>query len=415
MAIIDRRLNPGGKSLGNRKRFLKRAREHLKSAVDKMIDEGSLKEGGKGGSVSIPHGGIAEPQLHRSDSGIKRRILTGNKEFATGDRLPRQKGGGGRSGSKASKDGEGEDAFRFALTKEEFLDIFFEDLELPDMVKRELQGIEHEGRRHAGYTTSGSPANMAILRTTKRALMRRISLNRPTQADIEELERRLEQCTDEQEKSFLAEKLALARTRTQRIPFIDTSDVRYRRFEPVPIPVAQAVMFCLMDVSASMDEEHKSLAKRFFLLLHLFLERRYERVEVVFIRHTHVAEEVDEQTFFYGRGTGGTVVSSALKTMLDTIAKRYPLALWNIYAAQASDGDNIPSDVPSCVEILRTGLLPSCQYFAYLEIMSRDSDLWQGYRSIDEPNFAMSSVKAPKDIYPVFRKLFAKNQSERSP
>ena len=82
------------------------------------------------------------------------------------------------------------------------------------------------------------------------------------------------------------------------IPYIDPLDVRYRRFEAHPKPVAQAVMFCLMDVSGSMTEHMKDLAKRFYVLLYIFLKRRYKNVDVVFIRHTHQAQEVDEDTFF---------------------------------------------------------------------------------------------------------------------
>ena len=116
--------------------------------------------------------------------------------------------------------------------------------------------------------------------------------------------------------------------------------MRYRRFEPQPKPVAQAVMFCLMDVSGSMTEHMKDLAKRFFALLYLFLKRRYKHVDIVFIRHTHEAREVDEETFFYSPETGGTVVSTALEEMARIVDDRYPPDDWNIYAAQASDGDN---------------------------------------------------------------------------
>src|SRR5260370_11600114 len=92
-------------------------------------------------------------------------------------------------------------------------------------------------------------------------------------------------------------------------------DTRYRRFETMPKPVAQAVMFCLMDVSSSMSEHMKDLAKRFYMLLYVFLTRRYRHVEIVFIRHTDRAEEVDEDTFFHGPESGGTLVSSALQPM----------------------------------------------------------------------------------------------------
>jgi uncharacterized sporulation protein YeaH/YhbH (DUF444 family) len=177
-----------------------------------------------------------------------------------------------------------------------------------------------------------------------------------------------------------------------------------------------------MDVSASMDEAMKDLAKRFFMLLHLFLQRRYEHVEIVFIRHTHHAQEVDEETFFYSRETGGTVVSSAFEEMMRVVKARYPTRDWNIYVAQASDGDDIPSDVPRCLELLRETVLPISQYMAYVEIsrqgpplgLGGDSDLWSGYSHLlgERPNFAMRSVREPRDIYPVFRGLFSKERVE---
>jgi uncharacterized sporulation protein YeaH/YhbH (DUF444 family) len=108
-------------------------------------------------------------------------------------------------------------------------------------------------------------------------------------------------------------------------------------------------MFCLMDVSGSMGEREKDLAKRFFMLLHLFLKRRYERLDIVFIRHTHDAQEVDEHTFFYSRQSGGTIVSTALEEMKKIVHDRYATGEWNIYAAQASDGYTQTGDASRCV------------------------------------------------------------------
>ncbi len=156
--------------------------------------------------------------------------------------------------------------------------------------------------------------------------------------------------------------------RSRRVPYIDPIDLRYRRYEPYPRPVAQAVMFCLMDVSGSMTEHMKDLAKRFFALLYIFLKRRYRHVEIVFIRHTHQAEEVDEETFFQRTETGGTVVSTALEEMARIVAERYRPEDWNIYAAQASDGDNTSSDGAKTAALLTDVVLPVCQYFAYLEV-----------------------------------------------
>src|SRR5258707_731896 len=163
-------------------------------------------------------------------------------------------------------------------------------------------------------------------------------------------------------------KIEALKARARRIPFIDPIDIRYRRFETVPKPVAQAVMFCLMDVSGSMSEHMKDLAKRFYMLLYVFLMRRYRHVEIVFIRHTDRAEEVDEDTFFHGPASGGTLVSSALATMHDIVRSRFRPADWNIYAAQASDGDNSYADGDVAGRLLIEKILPVTQFFAYLEV-----------------------------------------------
>jgi uncharacterized sporulation protein YeaH/YhbH (DUF444 family) len=207
----------------------------------------------------------------------------------------------------------------------------------------------------------------------------------------------------------------------RRVAYIDPVDLRYNRFESTPQPTAQAVMFCLMDVSGSMTEDMKDLAKRFFLLLHLFLSRQYKHVDIVFIRHTSEAKEVDEETFFNSRETGGTVVSTALEEMRQIVEARYPVDEWNIYAAQASDGDNYSSDSGKCLQLLTDEILPICQYFAYIEVYDprqaeiflsslNVSDLWKDYESVagGRPQFAMKRVFNKGDVFPVFHQLFAK-------
>ncbi|NJM55573.1 MAG: YeaH/YhbH family protein, partial [Verrucomicrobiae bacterium] len=180
---------------------------------------------------------------------------------------------------------------------------------------------------------------------------RRMALAAPHLRRLREVEEELQQLlsappVDEDRAKILVEEINHLRARARAVPFIDTFDLRYANRVKQPQPTTQAVMFCIMDVSGSMDRARKDLAKRFFTLLYLFLKRNYEKIEVVFIRHHTVAKEVDEQEFFYSRETGGTVVSSALQLMGEIITERYPISSWNIYAAQASDGDNWHHDSP---------------------------------------------------------------------
>lgn len=424
MNIIDRRLNPGGKSFANRQRFLRRARAQVRKAVREASSSRSIKDAGKGGEVSIPSGGVHEPHLHRSrQGGVRDYVLPGNKKYIEGDSIARPEQGGGQ-GSQASDSGEGEDEFRFALTDEEYLDLYLEDLELPDLAKRQVTGAASVLWRQAGYSVSGPPSRLSVPRTLRHSMSRRIALKRPKADEINALREEIEKLEREggQFEALVEKRKQLEQiiARSKRIPYIDPVDVRYRRLEANPRPIAKAVMFCLMDVSGSMNEHMKDLAKRFYSLLYLFLNRRYEHVDVVFIRHTHEASEVDEQTFFYSRETGGTVVSTALFKMAEIVRDRYPVDQWNIYAAQASDGDNTSSDNAVVLAQLRDVILPICQYYAYVEVGMDDEDdhpgagepstnLWRAYRrvSVDAP-FAMRKVKHRRDIYPVFRELFAR-------
>src|SRR6201996_4429635 len=418
MHIVDRRLNPGSKSLENRQRFLRRAKALVKGAVKKSSEGRDIKDVLEGGEVSIPLDGMDEPRFRR-EGGTRDMVLPGNKKFIEGDMLPRS----GEGRGKASDPGEGdsEDAFRFVLSRDEFVDLFLDDLELPDLAKRKLADIESAGLARAGYTTSGPPAKISVSRTVQLALARRVALRRPRAETIADLEAEIAD-SDEPRRSELMAELEALQAKMRRIPFIDPIDIRFRRFETVPKPVAQAVMFCLMDVSGSMSEHMKDLAKRFYMLLYVFLTRRYRHVEIVFIRHTDRAEEVDEQTFFYGPASGGTLVSSALQCMSDIVRTRFRPSDWNIYAAQASDGDNATSDSEAVARLLTGSILPASQFFAYLEVGEAggysfempDSSLWSLYERLrgNGAPLSMRKVSDRAEIFPVFHDLFQRRAKQ---
>jgi uncharacterized sporulation protein YeaH/YhbH (DUF444 family) len=432
MNVIDRRLNPSGKSLPNRQRFMRLAKETIKEAVVRSIRERTLGDVEGKEVVSIPMKRIAEPRLrHAAKGGDRDQVFPGNKEFVQGDSLPKPKSGAGEKGSEGAPEGEGEDDFRFTLSADEYLNVLFEELELPDLAKAQLKDAATFRYQRAGHSSSGSPTNLNLVRTMRKSLARRICLGRPKPADVAELEREIavleaspDRCPDEDARlRALSTRRGELAAHARRIAYIDPVDLRFNRFETKPQPTAQAVMFCLMDVSGSMTEEMKDLAKRFFLLLHLFLTRNYEHVDLVFIRHTSEAREVDEETFFNSRESGGTVVSTALAEMRQIIDDRYPVEAWNIYAAQASDGDNYSADSSTCLKLLSEAILPICQYFAYVEVHDKQraeifhaqqnvSDLWKSYKTAAEswPNFAMRRVFSKADVFPVFHQLFAKSR-----
>ena len=417
--IIDRRENSKNKSAVNRQRFLDRYKKHIKKAVSDAVDARSITDVERGEEVTIAGDDISEPVFQHGSGGRRTVVHPGNKEFVTGDRIQRPSGGSGGGGAgDASDSGEGDDDFVFQLTQDEFLEFLFDDLALPNLTKRHLKGNFSFKYEHAGFTNDGVPAKLSVLRSLKQAKARRIALcgnsRKLLAAAIEKLEE-AEAKGDELGAFRLTDEIELLKKRIKRVPFLDTIDLRYKMHIKRPVPTSQAVMFCLMDVSGSMDQSIKDMAKRFYLLLYMFLKRHYEKTDIVFIRHHTVAKEVEEQEFFYSRETGGTVVSSALRLMTEIIDDRYSPNEWNIYGAQASDGDNWNDDSPTCSKLLREKLLPMVQYFAYVEITKRSHQaLWREYDQLADEfpeSFAQRHIQKVADIFPVFHDLFHKKDA----
>ena len=417
--IIDRRLAGKNKSIGNRERFLRRHKEQIREAVKRAVDGRSIRDLEKGEDITIPRRDISEPVFGHGQGGKREMVHPGNQDHVRGDRIARPKGGqGGGGGSQASDSGEGEDDFVFHLSKEEFMQVFFDDLALPNLARTTLAETPEFKTHRAGFSSDGTPNNLHVVRSMRGAIGRRIALGSPGSREIKALQEQLaelraapEPGLHQQEIQALEEKIALLKARLDQIPYLDPIDLRFRSRVKVPVPTAKAVMFCLMDVSGSMDEARKDLAKRFFILLYLFLTRHYERIDIVFIRHHTQAQEVDEQNFFHSTETGGTVVSSALVLMEEIARARYPTSEWNIYGAQASDGDNWHHDSGRCRELLAQSILPLCRYFAYVQVAEEEQNLWDEYVALaaEAPkSFAVRKATEASQIYPVFRDLFKK-------
>ena len=433
--IIDRRtVYNKNKNANNRQRFIDRVKDQVRENVNTNIAKGNLKDLAKGEKIKVRVKNTNEPTFSQdSDTGINDTIVPGNESFEKGDRIKKPQKGGAK-GRKGELSEDGEDDITFTLTKDEFLDILFEDLELPDMVKKDIRGSTVTLPERRGFTTSGNPSNLDVVRSFKNSLGRRIALQRPSKKKIKELEAEyqllLTQEPDETTESRLKELAELITKLTRKskaIPYLDEIDVRYRRFDRVPKPITNSVMFCLMDVSGSMGEKEKDIAKRFFLLLYLFLTRKYEKVDIIFVRHTTHAEEVDENTFFYDPLSGGTQISSGLTLIDEIIDERYDINKTNIYIAQASDGGNFSHDNQPCYDILTEKLLKKLQYFAYIEIIDRqllshgynlfgdegDTDsLWEYYRQIEKTTdmFKARQISDREEIFQVFKDLFAKKE-----
>jgi uncharacterized protein len=410
-SIIDRRLAGKNKSVGNRERFLRRHKEQVREAVKRAIDGRSIREVERGEDVHIPKKDLSEPVFGHGSGGIREVVHPGNQDYVRGDRIERPKGGG--SGGS----GKGQDDFVFTLSKEEFMQVFFEDLALPNLVRTQLAETPEWKSQRAGYSSDGTPNNLHVVRSMRGAIGRRIAIGAGSRTELRELEDELDELNRKPKDEpalarakELESAIAALRARIARIPYLDPIDLRYRSRIRVPVPTSKAVMFCLMDISGSMDEGRKELSKRFFILLYLFLTRHYEKIDLVFIRHHTQAQEVSEDDFFHARETGGTVVSSALVLMEEIIRARYSPSEWNIYGAQASDGDNWHHDSGRCRELLAERLLPLCRYYAYVQVAEEEQNLWDEYAQLTagHPHFAMRKATEASQIYPVFRDLFRK-------
>jgi uncharacterized protein len=419
--IIDRRLAGKNKSIGNRERFLRRHKDQIREAVKRAVDGRSIRDIERGEDIHIPKRDLSEPVFGHGHGGVRETVHPGNQDYVRGDRIERPKGGSGSGSGKgqAGDAGDGEDDFVFSLSKEEFMQVFFDDLALPHLTRTQLAEVPDYKYHRAGYSSDGTPNNLHVVRSMRGAIGRRIAIGASSRRSLRDLEEERAQAAAALQPgddiglaalNALDEEIATLRARVARIPYLDPIDLRYRSRVKTPVPTSKAVMFCLMDVSGSMDEGRKELSKRFFILLYLFLTRHYEKIDLVFIRHHTQAQEVDEENFFHARETGGTVVSSALVLMEEIVKARYNPGEWNIYGAQASDGDNWHHDSGRCRELLADKLLPLVRYFAYVQVAEEEQNLWDEYTHLQQAHkhFAMRKATEASQIYPVFRDLFKK-------
>ena len=382
--IIDRRTTKK-RSSQNRQRFIKRYKRQLQKQVNSIGDKKrGITDFDKSEDVNVDD--LTEPTFrHRSNSGKRDIVLPGNKELGKGDVINKPSGG---SGARGKKGGDGEDTtdeFTFTLTKEEFMDIYFSDMALPRFIKDSILKSKSAVRRKAGYTKEGIPARLNLKKSFENAIARKL----------------------------------IAKARGKKARFIDDTDLRYDYYKQEYLPKKHAVMLCLLDVSASMFDHERTLARKFFLLLYLFLEKSYTSVEVRFITHTTSAMEVPEEDFFYGRRSGGTMMSSALKLADKIITEDYDLNTVNVYVAQVSDGDNWYMDDRKAKTLLIDNILPKVQYYAYVQVAPEDivdfregnlpTGFYRTVKEIESEKCKATEVYKSDLVYPALRELFKKD------
>lgn len=410
--IVDRRNSTKGKSSENRQKLLKRIEGQIKKALPDIVKNTNVKDlTSSKERVNIPIKGINEPQFtYDKDTGDKKHVHPGNKEYSEGDLIKKPKGGGQGSGQgKGSNDpSTSEDEFTISISREEFLDYFFSDLELPDLVKKHLNSLVDFKQKRAGYSNYGNPSRLNITRSYKNSMARRMALGMYFDKKIKDIEDKLKGNLTDDERIVLEAELDKLKKMKIGVSFMEEVDLQYNNFEQIAIPVTSAVMFCVMDVSGSMTEFHKDMGKRFFMLLYMFLTKQYEKIELVFIRHHTSAKEVSEEEFFNSRESGGTIVLPAIKMVSDIISERYN-SNWNIYLTQISDGDVWDKSDAEESKSEMVKLLSKIQYAWYIEVSDREnSELMSSYKLIHSNNFNYGTIKRVEDIWPLFKDFFKK-------
>jgi uncharacterized sporulation protein YeaH/YhbH (DUF444 family) len=437
--FIDRRKAGKGKSTSNRQKLIKRIKNFIKVAEPKNIGTGGVSGTGVGANntspIKVSAEALEEPHFLYAEGGEETLVFIGNFEYDRGDVLDFP-----QSSAKSSKAGlgeNGEDDFIVNIARDEFLDLFFEDCELPNLSAEKYTEKLDVIQQQAGFSTSGNPAQLSIIRTYKQSLGRRWAIMGPYKEELRELKEELEELTNKygsepsQEevrarKAEIEERIMALHRKMNALDCFENADLRYRKKEARPLKTVDAVLIMSMDISGSMDENKKKIARRWFALLYAFIKRRYTNTELVFIAHTEEAFEMNEQDFFTTKINGGTKVSAALELINNIIKDRYDTATTNIYVSHASDGDNYDSDNPVVKDILIGDghLMNKIQFFNYVEVgsqrgwlISNDSttNLWDTYDDVrnaqPKRKVTLSVIEHAEDCYPIFKRVFRKENS----
>ncbi|NUQ65162.1 MAG: DUF444 family protein [Pirellulales bacterium] len=390
MSIRDYSRESAGQRAGrDRKRHREKCREAIRKGLARLVAEQDIigaDRKGKKASFRIR----AYPEFRfvfgRKTDGVgsgseQKRGAT----FRTGKGDP-QKGGRGLAGSEP-----GDDVYEVEVTLDDIDAFLFDDLELPDFLVKQLRQIPIPDRGGmTGITRYGTMSRLHR-RGTVRTKVRRVQ----------------------------AEEFAGGAAHDG---FVD-DDLRFRRLSERVRMASNAVLLCMMDVSGSMDDSKKFLARIFFWLLYRFVQSKYEHAELVFITHHATAREVDEDEFFHTMESGGTIVSSAYELALETIDQRYSPEQWNIYAFHISDGDNWQDDNRHVVETARK-LLGCCNLFGYGQVNPTESFYFPVGASMqwstvfdvlkplqnEFPNVGFVKIEKKEDVYPQFRELMTREK-----
>ncbi|WP_094602742.1 hypothetical protein SPSIL_000140 [Sporomusa silvacetica DSM 10669] len=389
MAIFkEGRTGESDRSQYDRKRHRELVEDAIKRNLGEIIADESIIGQSKNKKIKIPIRGIKEYQFiyGNNNSGT----ASGSGKEARGQVIGRtnsqQEQGMGQAGSE-----QGEEIYETEITMDEIVNYMFEEAKLPDLERKKfaVQEAEYIFKR-SGYQRKGIPPRLAKKRTLMEKFKRQQGLVR--------------------EKLCKQVHLEDGQQVRERVPFRE-DDLRYFRVKEDICRHSNAVVFCIMDVSGSMDQSKKYLARTFYFLLYQFLRWKYEQVDVVFIAHTTEAKEVNEREFFHHGESGGTMISSGYAKTLEIIEQRYNPDVWNIYAFHCTDGDNWTEDNARTVEKAKE-LVCVSNLVGYVEILSNYSYgvtiRRQLEQNIKAENFIIASMGRKEDVWPALKRILEK-------
>lgn len=387
------------RSAGDRERHRKKVRAAIKENIADIISEESII-GKRGDTIyQVPIRGIKEYRFIYGDNAPGAGEGDGSER--PGTVIGKSPGKREKSDQKpGAGDQPGVDYYETEITLDEITEILFEDMELPDLERKELRKLPSTmTRKRKGYQKVGIRVRLDKRRTAIERIKRLKGSKRGSAFEPEKEE-------------------------DDRFPFHE-DDMRYRHMVPKDFPESNAVVICIMDTSGSMDTTKKYLARAFYYLLYLFVRTKYQVVEVVFVAHHTLGREVTEEEFFHKGESGGTFISSGYVKALEIIAERYHPALWNIYTFHCSDGDNFEPDHPDALK-RASDLCDISNLFGYLEIKPKESGWWgssmikifeKGIEGVhpglgNKDNFGIMRIKEKKDVFPALKGVLAKEKVE---
>lgn len=404
------------RSAEDRRRHKELVEESIKKNIGNIISEESII--GQSGSkkIKIPVRGIKEYSFIYGKN--KKGAASGDGDEKRGDVVGEDEEGK-NYGHGGAGDKEGEDVYETEITIEELVNYLFDDLDLPDIDRKKLADIESDnGFRKSGYQRKGIPPRLAKRKTAIEKIKRRQSYKRSISKEFEDkdgIAGNEEHGYEKHGKGVIGGEefsKGVPEGDAERFPFSE-EDLRYRRLKVTRTKDFNAVVICIMDVSGSMDQTKKYMARSFYFLLYQFLRLRYSNVEVVFIAHTTTAKEVGEVEFFHKGESGGTYISSGYEKALEIIEQRYNPKNWNIYAFHCSDGDNWTEDNKKAVE-LAAKLCEVCNLFGYGEIIpgyyfTGSTVKSEFIKNVHDDNFVIVTMTRKDDIITGIKRLLEKD------